>query len=1033
MLETHQGVRSPDAAGDAGLQLGSRPASGDDARHPVNSRPYWNTRFKDDWDARGGAGQSRFFSRLAIDAMPPWLCRLARREGLSVCDWGCALGDGTDELARQLGWDVTGVDFSEQAVAQAAQRFPALRFVCEDWLEQPPRPAFDIVFSSNTLEHFGLPWRVFDALAAHAARYVILLVPYCEYLRHPEHAATFDDDSILLAPNAHWTLLQRTVIDAAARDPAHWNGRQVLLLYARGTELARRRLSLADVGWAAVRAQHGSCGALFAQHAELAELRARRQREDELARQIDAQRATHEAREADLVAAVADRQAAVASVQARLDALRTSRSWRVTAPLRLAGRVGRRIAARCSDVRRAYGRAGMSEVVARSVGVALRRLASASTRKARWAAVDDPERGAASTLRAPRDGFADVYVFAVIDWRFRIQRPQHIAREMALRGHRVFYLSNHFRDAARPGYGIEPMDASLPLYQVSLNARGAPPIYFGAADDAVADQLDAGLRRLGADAGGHPVVAVVQHPFWARLAASRQATCLVYDCMDDHEGFGGVPRELLELERWIMRRADLVVATSEVLAQRARRDNAQVAVVRNAGAYADFCRAPSTVFADPRHRGIIGYYGAIAEWFDVDLVRRVACAFPDALVVLVGADSAGVAAQLRDLPNVRCEGEVAYSELPRYVHAFDVCLLAFKVTQLTLATNPVKIYEYLSAGRAVVAVELPEMAQFGDLVRTAGDHDGFVAAVRAALDEAPPDPDTVRRRQAFAAGQTWSHRARELDAAIAALPRPRVSVVVLTHGNLALTRDCLASLERCREGVELEVIVVDNASTDGTPEFLSAWAAGRGDARVILNAANLGFAAGNNVGLAAAGGDYLVILNNDTVVTPWWAWRLVGHLRNEPAIGVIGALTNNIGNEARVATTYASLDAMPAQAERITRPNVGRWFALHTAAFFCVMLPRTTYERCGPLCEDYGVGMFEDDDYCRRVQQAGLVVACAEDVFVHHHLSASFDRLGEARKRELFETNQAIYESKWGRWTPHVYRARVRSADGRGR
>jgi GT2 family glycosyltransferase len=222
--------------------------------------------------------------------------------------------------------------------------------------------------------------------------------------------------------------------------------------------------------------------------------------------------------------------------------------------------------------------------------------------------------------------------------------------------------------------------------------------------------------------------------------------------------------------------------------------------------------------------------------------------------------------------------------------------------------------------------------------------------------------------------------------------------------------------------VDFEIIVVDNASSDDTPRFLMKWSAGRADVRLILNPSNAGFSAGNNIGLAAATGDYLVILNNDTVVTPWWAWRLVNHLRNDASVGLVGPITNNIGNEAKVTTSYATLDLMPTEAERLTMRNLGRSFEIPTLAFFCVMLPRSTYELCGPLCEDYGMGMFEDDDYCRRVQAAGLRTVCAEDVFVHHHLSASFDKLGYVRKMDLFEKNRAIYEAKWGPWIPHTYR-----------
>ncbi|MGI8559866.1 MAG: glycosyltransferase family 2 protein [Luteimonas sp.] len=70
--------------------------------------------------------------------------------------------------------------------------------------------------------------------------------------------------------------------------------------------------------------------------------------------------------------------------------------------------------------------------------------------------------------------------------------------------------------------------------------------------------------------------------------------------------------------------------------------------------------------------------------------------------------------------------------------------------------------------------------------------------------------------------------------------------------------------------------------------------------------------------------------------------------------------------------------------------------------------------------EAFGIGFFQDDDYCRRVEQAGFTIACAEDVFIHQHLSASFEKLGADHKQSLFEQNRIIYEAKWGEWKPHV-------------
>ena len=116
---------------------------------------------------------------------------------------------------------------------------------------------------------------------------------------------------------------------------------------------------------------------------------------------------------------------------------------------------------------------------------------------------------------------------------------------------------------------------------------------------------------------------------------------------------------------------------------------------------------------------------------------------------------------------------------------------------------------------------------------------------------------------------------------------------------------------------------------------------------------------------------------------------------------------------------------MPGEAYQLTRARIGQSFDIPVAAFFCVMFPRGVYEELGPLDEKFGMGFFEDDDYCERVRRAGRRVACAEDVFIHHELSASFDQVMAGERRALFERNRAYYESKWGPWKPHEYRTEV--------
>jgi len=722
-------------------------------------------------------------------------------------------------------------------------------------------------------------------------------------------------------------------------------------------------------------------------------------------------------------------EARAGSLQRRLDALDAdyrrvlaSRSWRITRPLRLATRL---LSGKLAESDRERLRSWVRRLPGMRKDL---RNPGASSSPMLVVANEAGTHARSPSVARQQPGKPDVFVWAVIDWHFRTQRPQHLARGLADGGHRVFYLSNNLIDNPEPGFSIESLDDSGRLFQVSLNAQTAPAIYYACPSAATAEQLRRSMGELMRWAECSTGLCIVQHPFWTTIAASVPGAQLVYDCMDHHAGFGDNAPDILQAEAALIEQADLVVVSSAWLDNELADKNPHRALIRNAGDFEHFREAPAACFSDPQGRAVIGYYGAIAEWFDVELVRGVARAFPGNLVLLVGRDTAGVAKQLADEPNVMFTGEVPYAQLPYYLHAFAVALLPFRLMTLTLATNPVKVYEYLSAGKPVVSVDLPEIQQFGHLVRCAGDPATFIREVGQALGER--DPALREARMRFASEQTWSHRALELDEAIARLPSPLVSVIVLTYNNLDFTKACLRSIDAETRWPNLEVIVVDNASSDGTRAFLEEWVREGTGRRIILNEGNLGFSAGNNVGLAAASGDYLVLLNNDTYVTPHWVGTMVKHLARNPGIGILGPVTNNIGNEARVEIHYADMEEMKRAAAAYTSRRMGKLLDVDTVAFFCVAMPRSTYERVGPMDEAFGVGFFEDDDYCRRVQAAGLRVVCADDVFVHHHLSASFDALKAEKKQELFDRNKAIYEAKWGQWKPHAYRTQAEDAAG---
>jgi GT2 family glycosyltransferase len=249
---------------------------------------------------------------------------------------------------------------------------------------------------------------------------------------------------------------------------------------------------------------------------------------------------------------------------------------------------------------------------------------------------------------------------------------------------------------------------------------------------------------------------------------------------------------------------------------------------------------------------------------------------------------------------------------------------------------------------------------------------------------------------------------------------PRVSIVVVTYDNLVFTRMCLESVLANTEAPTYELIVVDNASTDGTVEYLAALARCQPHVRVVFNDRNRGFAPANNQGLALARGDVLVLLNNDTIVPPGWLDRLVGHL-GDPTIGLVGPVTSYAGNEARIETTYRTYGELERFARERAATHRGELTEIPQLEMFCLALLRDVFERLEPLDERYQIGMFEDDDYSLRARRAGYRVVCAEDTFVHHFGQASFGKLTPSGEYdELFRTNRARFEQKWGvPWEQH--------------
>ncbi|PXX46631.1 methyltransferase [Undibacterium pigrum] len=216
----------------------------------INSRAYWDTRFDNDWLACKGDKQSRFFARVAIQHLPSWLLDQIRQQEFSLADWGCAQGDGTDVWASYVVAEkITGVDFSASAIQQASARYPGLQFVNSNWLEQAvgTQDNFDLVFSSNTLEHFHQPYQVLHTISQRARKAVVLALPYRELERDSEHFYSFLPENIPLQLENGFSLIWAKVVDCRNLENSLWQGDQVILMYADTAWTKKLGLRLSQV------------------------------------------------------------------------------------------------------------------------------------------------------------------------------------------------------------------------------------------------------------------------------------------------------------------------------------------------------------------------------------------------------------------------------------------------------------------------------------------------------------------------------------------------------------------------------------------------------------------------------------------------------------------------------------------------------------------------------------------------------------------------------------------------------------------
>jgi GT2 family glycosyltransferase len=360
--------------------------------------------------------------------------------------------------------------------------------------------------------------------------------------------------------------------------------------------------------------------------------------------------------------------------------------------------------------------------------------------------------------------------------------------------------------------------------------------------------------------------------------------------------------------------------------------------------------------------------------------------------------------------NVVFLGPKPNTDLPAYLAQADAAIIPFLPGPLTDAVSPVKVFEYLFLKKPVIATRMPELDGIPHVSQAATPEE--FANLCGALPPAPDDLDL------FISRNSWNCRIDGLIPRKA--PQKRFSFIILIHNNRSIIGRCLRTLTDHSKGLNAEIIVVDNASTDGGDQIVAREFP---HVRLLRNPKN-GCSTGRNLGASAATGDCLVFLDSDQWFTGA-AWlheadHLLGH---HP---LIGGLSWNAGwfNPALDSLGGPTVDDLPQRGRNAEVERRGFRTDVTYLATSGMFVPRKVWEQCSGFDPYYDPHIFEDTDLSFQIRRAGFRIAYRDLGGIRHqpHQTTRADSR-DAAYWSLFERNSAYFKNKWAEYLDDFSRA----------
>jgi len=495
----------------------------------------------------------------------------------------------------------------------------------------------------------------------------------------------------------------------------------------------------------------------------------------------------------------------------------------------------------------------------------------------------------------------------------------------------------------------------------------------------------------------------------------------------------------------LSKRANLVFATSPSQAARREVYNPRTYFIPNGVDFDLFNRnvkhpstPPADIFNIPRP--IIGFAGWLGYHIDIDLLLHIGRTFPDYSLVFVGPNdlpAGSKRSQLESLPNAYFLGNKERDSLPDYLQAFDVALMPYLLDGHMRTAYPLKLHEYLAAGRAIVAVEMEALLPYRNVIWMCSTPDEMIEAVRTAIHDY--SPQAIESRVQTARENTWENRVecmyQVIDTFLAEAgwhneenPRitrlvpdtsvipieadrdcPLVSIVIVTWNRKAEIMETIHSIHT-QTYQNIEIVVVDNASTDGTVESLQH---NHPEIKVIPLKENLGASAGRNPGITAAQGEIIFLLDSDASLGKDTIQNVVKKFQSRPDIGVIACKVVNASTKEldRIAGwIYSERDKL----------DQDREFLSFSFSECGCALRKEVFAKAGLFWDALFFGG-EGEELSLRIWDAGYAILYSPESVIYHRVSPNERVAGCQRQYYKLRNMLYIYLVRYPWWMLPIY------------